>query len=217
MVQRHTLGSHGYVRLCCRSLCRFPDQIWFLYWTSSENYAGKKHCLRFALALYCSQNRMITCTTWNKALVTDLILLQSIGFMGPCVSLLCLRFAQTPSVAAVLMTIALSLSSFSQAGYFCNIQVLFPSLHALISDHTTSTPEQCSTFWSVTSTHLFSDLTECVFLVYSSRTLLPNTLDPCTVCKFPLLISAVLRLCIWDVFSCVNRDDEWHRDGGRHS
>jgi hypothetical protein len=27
----------------------------------------------------------------------------------------------------------------------------------------------------------------------------------------------VLRLCIWDVFSCVNRDDEWHRDGGRHS
>ncbi|WVZ98788.1 hypothetical protein U9M48_044173 [Paspalum notatum var. saurae] len=49
-------------------------------------------------------------------------IMQSIGFMGPGVSLLCLRFAQTPSVAAVLMTIALSLSSFCQAGYFCNIQ-----------------------------------------------------------------------------------------------
>ena len=56
-----------------------------------------------------------------------MISLQSIGFMGPGVSLLCLRFAQTPSVAAVLMTVALSLSSFCQAGYFCNIQVMFPS------------------------------------------------------------------------------------------
>ncbi|CAL5095254.1 unnamed protein product [Urochloa decumbens] len=62
-------------------------------------------------------------------------IMQSIGFMGPGVSLLCLRFAQTPSVAAVLMTIALSLSSFSQAGYFCNIQDIAPkyagSLHGL--------------------------------------------------------------------------------------
>ncbi|XP_066367086.1 probable anion transporter 2, chloroplastic [Miscanthus floridulus] len=62
-------------------------------------------------------------------------IMQSIGFMGPCVSLLCLRFAQTPSVAAVLMTIALSLSSFSQAGYFCNIQDIAPkyagSLHGM--------------------------------------------------------------------------------------
>jgi hypothetical protein len=72
-----------------------------------------KKCLGIALALLCSQNRLIS--------------LQSIGFMGPGVSLLCLRFAQTPSVAAVLMTIALSLSSFCQAGYFCNIQVMFPS------------------------------------------------------------------------------------------
>ncbi|AQK93447.1 putative anion transporter 3 chloroplastic [Zea mays] len=62
-------------------------------------------------------------------------IMQSIGFMGPCVALLCLRFAQTPSVAAVLMTIALSLSSFSQAGYFCNIQDIAPkyagSLHGM--------------------------------------------------------------------------------------
>uniref|UniRef100_A0A0A9HFT3 Major facilitator superfamily (MFS) profile domain-containing protein n=1 Tax=Arundo donax TaxID=35708 RepID=A0A0A9HFT3_ARUDO len=62
-------------------------------------------------------------------------IMQSIGFIGPGVSLLCLRFAQTPSVAAVLMTIALSLSSFSQAGYFCNVQDIAPkyagSLHGL--------------------------------------------------------------------------------------
>ncbi|CAN6337440.1 unnamed protein product [Urochloa humidicola] len=62
-------------------------------------------------------------------------IMQSIGFMGPGVSLLCLRFAQTPSVAAVLMTVALSLSSFCQAGYFCNIQDIAPkyagSLHGL--------------------------------------------------------------------------------------
>ncbi|KAG8085772.1 hypothetical protein GUJ93_ZPchr0010g9197 [Zizania palustris] len=62
-------------------------------------------------------------------------IMQSIGFIGPGVSLLCLRFAQTPSIAAVLMTIALSLSSFSQAGYFCNVQDVAPkyagSLHGL--------------------------------------------------------------------------------------
>ncbi|KAL6610311.1 hypothetical protein ACP70R_040280 [Stipagrostis hirtigluma subsp. patula] len=62
-------------------------------------------------------------------------IMQSIGFIGPGISLLCLRFAQTPSVAAVLMTLALSLSSFSQAGYFCNVQDIAPkyagSLHGL--------------------------------------------------------------------------------------
>ncbi|KAL6841581.1 hypothetical protein ACP4OV_028724 [Aristida adscensionis] len=62
-------------------------------------------------------------------------LMQSIGFIGPAVSLLCLRFAKTPSVAAVLMTVALSLSSFCQAGYFCNVQDIAPkyagSLHGM--------------------------------------------------------------------------------------
>lgn len=38
-------------------------------------------------------------------------------------SLLCLNYAKSPAVAAVLITIALSLSSFSQAGYLLNIQV----------------------------------------------------------------------------------------------
>ncbi|KQK05973.1 hypothetical protein BRADI_2g23690v3 [Brachypodium distachyon] len=51
-------------------------------------------------------------------------IMQSIGFIGPGVSLLCLRFAQTPLVAAVIMTAALGLSSCSQAGYFCNVQVI---------------------------------------------------------------------------------------------
>ncbi|XP_048539089.1 probable anion transporter 2, chloroplastic [Triticum urartu] len=62
-------------------------------------------------------------------------IMQSIGFIGPGVSLLCLRFAQTPSVAAVIMTAALGLNSCSQAGYFCNIQDIAPtyagSLHGL--------------------------------------------------------------------------------------
>ncbi|XP_062230368.1 probable anion transporter 2, chloroplastic, partial [Phragmites australis] len=53
-------------------------------------------------------------------------IMQSIGFIGPGVSLLCLKFAQNPSFSVVLMTIALSLSSFSQAGYFCNVQDIAP-------------------------------------------------------------------------------------------
>lgn len=108
-------------------------------------------------------------------------MVQSIGFIGPGVSLLCLRFAQTPSVAAVLMTIALSLSSFSQAGYFCNVQVviLFPAC----LDHTISTPITFFVSGVLLPLYPYSDLTECVFLDFSSRTLLLNTLDLCTVCS----------------------------------
>nr|VDD15408.1 unnamed protein product [Brassica oleracea] len=49
-------------------------------------------------------------------------IMQSIGFIGPGLSLLCLNYAKSPSCAAILMTIALSLSSFSQAGFLLNMQ-----------------------------------------------------------------------------------------------
>ncbi|URE11349.1 Sugar transporter [Musa troglodytarum] len=65
-------------------------------------------------------------------------LMQSIGFIGPAVSLLCLRYAQTPTAAAVLMTIALSLSSFSQAGYFLNIQDIAPKYAGFLHGITNS-------------------------------------------------------------------------------
>ncbi|XP_068669197.1 probable anion transporter 3, chloroplastic [Aristolochia californica] len=53
-------------------------------------------------------------------------IMQSIGFIGPGVSLLFLNFAKTPEVAAVFMTVALSLSSFSQAGFLLNMQDIAP-------------------------------------------------------------------------------------------
>lgn len=53
-------------------------------------------------------------------------IMQSIGFIGPGVSLLCLNFAKTPVIAAVFLTIALSLSSFSQAGFLLNMQDIAP-------------------------------------------------------------------------------------------
>ena len=49
--------------------------------------------------------------------------LQSIGFVGPALSLLCLKYVNTPAAAATLMTAALSLSSFSQAGFLLNMEV----------------------------------------------------------------------------------------------
>ncbi|KAI9085382.1 hypothetical protein K1719_032638 [Acacia pycnantha] len=52
--------------------------------------------------------------------------MQSIGFIGPGVSLLCLNYANTPATSAILMTAALSLSSFSQAGFMLNIQDIAP-------------------------------------------------------------------------------------------
>ncbi|RWR79434.1 putative anion transporter 3, chloroplastic [Cinnamomum micranthum f. kanehirae] len=53
-------------------------------------------------------------------------IMQSIGFIGPGVSLLCLNFAKTPEVAAIFMTAALSLSSFSQAGFLLNMEDVAP-------------------------------------------------------------------------------------------
>jgi ACS family sodium-dependent inorganic phosphate cotransporter len=49
--------------------------------------------------------------------------LQTIGFIGPAVTLISLNYANTPTMAATLLTAALSLSSFSQAGFMLNIQV----------------------------------------------------------------------------------------------
>ncbi|XP_021289480.1 probable anion transporter 3, chloroplastic [Herrania umbratica] len=53
-------------------------------------------------------------------------IMQSIGFIGPGVSLLCLNFAKSPAVAALFITIALSFSSFSQAGFLLNMQDIAP-------------------------------------------------------------------------------------------
>ncbi|XWS67194.1 hypothetical protein CRYUN_Cryun05aG0266800 [Craigia yunnanensis] len=53
-------------------------------------------------------------------------IMQSIGFIGPGVSLLCLNFAKSPAVASLFITAALSLSSFSQAGFLLNMQDIAP-------------------------------------------------------------------------------------------
>ncbi|KAE8718730.1 hypothetical protein F3Y22_tig00109992pilonHSYRG00038 [Hibiscus syriacus] len=50
----------------------------------------------------------------------------SLGFIGSGVSLLCLNFAKSPEIAPVLLTAALSLSSFSQAGFLLNMQDIAP-------------------------------------------------------------------------------------------
>ncbi|KAL9257461.1 putative anion transporter 3, chloroplastic [Drosera capensis] len=59
-------------------------------------------------------------------------IMQSVGFMGPAVSLLCLNVAKTPRTASVILTVALSLSSFSQAGFLLNIQDIAPQCAGLL-------------------------------------------------------------------------------------
>ncbi|KAJ8435783.1 hypothetical protein Cgig2_019202 [Carnegiea gigantea] len=59
-------------------------------------------------------------------------IMQSIGFIGPGLSLLCLNYATTPALASVILTVALSLSSFTQAGYFLNIQDIAPQSAGLL-------------------------------------------------------------------------------------
>lgn len=62
----------------------------------------------------------------GKSITFTRKVMQSIGFIGPGIALLCLNFAKTPIVASILMTIALSLSSFSQAGFLLNMQDIAP-------------------------------------------------------------------------------------------
>ncbi|CAN6471418.1 unnamed protein product [Victoria cruziana] len=64
--------------------------------------------------------------------------MQSVGFIGPGVSLLCLRYATTPTAAAVLLTIALSFSSFSQAGFLLNMQDIAPQYAGFLHGITNS-------------------------------------------------------------------------------
>ncbi|XP_057983357.1 probable anion transporter 3, chloroplastic [Malania oleifera] len=59
-------------------------------------------------------------------------IMQSIGFIGPGVSLLCLNYVNTPMIAAIIITAALSLSSFSQAGFLLNIQDIAPQYAGLL-------------------------------------------------------------------------------------
>ncbi|KAK3445129.1 hypothetical protein EUGRSUZ_B02783 [Eucalyptus grandis] len=53
--------------------------------------------------------------------------MQSIGFIGPGIALLALNYANSPAVAALFITVGLSLSSFSQAGFLLNIQDIAPN------------------------------------------------------------------------------------------
>ncbi|XP_057498632.1 probable anion transporter 3, chloroplastic [Actinidia eriantha] len=53
-------------------------------------------------------------------------IMQSIGFIGPGLALLLLNYAKTPVVASIFITVALSLSSFSQAGFLLNMQDIAP-------------------------------------------------------------------------------------------
>ncbi|GAU34185.1 hypothetical protein TSUD_162860, partial [Trifolium subterraneum] len=58
--------------------------------------------------------------------------MQTIGFIGPAMTLICLNYANTPTMAATLLTAALSLSSFSQAGFMLNIQDIAPQYAGIL-------------------------------------------------------------------------------------
>ncbi|KZV15247.1 putative anion transporter 3, chloroplastic [Dorcoceras hygrometricum] len=75
-------------------------------------------------------------------------IMQSIGFIGPGIALLCLNFAKTPSVAAIFLTIALSLSSFSQAGFLLNMEDIAPQYSGFLHGISNS----AGTLAAVTST-----------------------------------------------------------------
>ena len=49
--------------------------------------------------------------------------LQSIGFVGPGVSLIGLATARNPSVASAWLTLAFGLKSFGHSGFLVNFQV----------------------------------------------------------------------------------------------
>lgn len=53
-------------------------------------------------------------------------IMQSVGFMGPALALLAVNASPSASIAAVWLTAAIGLSSFSQAGFLVNFQEIAP-------------------------------------------------------------------------------------------
>lgn len=59
-------------------------------------------------------------------------IMQSIGFLGPGISLLGLNVAKSPSVASSWLTAAVGLSSFSHAGFLVNLQEVAPQFAGVL-------------------------------------------------------------------------------------
>lgn len=51
------------------------------------------------------------------------LVLQSIGFVGPGIALICLTMARSPLTASAWLTLAVGLKSFSHFGFLVNLQV----------------------------------------------------------------------------------------------
>lgn len=112
------MGNNGILRVCCRSCFWLFNQTRILFDFRPKSHAGKSS---FFFCLVCVKRlKYPPHHKFNKDVNT---LLQSIGFIGPGFALLCLNYAKTPVIASVFITVALSLSSFSQAGFLLNMQV----------------------------------------------------------------------------------------------
>ncbi|KAK8966593.1 hypothetical protein KSP40_PGU010634 [Platanthera guangdongensis] len=59
---------------------------------------------------------------------------QTIGFIGPAVSLLGLNAAKNPSVASACLTVAVGLNSFSHSGFLVNFQEVAPEYAGVLHD-----------------------------------------------------------------------------------
>ncbi|KAK8950649.1 hypothetical protein KSP39_PZI004119 [Platanthera zijinensis] len=59
-------------------------------------------------------------------------IMQTIGFIGPAVSLLGLNAAKNPSVASACLTVAVGLSSFSHSGFLVNFQEVSPEYAGVV-------------------------------------------------------------------------------------
>jgi hypothetical protein len=82
-------------------------------------------------------------------LTKNIVVLQSIGFLGPAFALLGLNAVKNPTVAAAWLTAAVGLSAFSQAGFLVNHQVALDefsrckSISSLIMIEPTSRWKRC--------------------------------------------------------------------------
>ncbi|PWZ37008.1 Polygalacturonate 4-alpha-galacturonosyltransferase [Zea mays] len=64
-------------------------------------------------------------------------IMQSIGFLGPGIALLCLNAAKSPIIASAWLTVAVGLKSFGHSGFLVNLQIPFSSYE---TPQTASTP-----------------------------------------------------------------------------
>ncbi|XP_042016307.1 probable anion transporter 4, chloroplastic [Salvia splendens] len=87
---------------------------------------------------------MISLTGYIAGVLSDMMIqcgisvrkiMQSIGFFGPAMALVCLTMARSPFIASAWLSVAVGLKAFSHCGFLVNLQDIAPQYSGVLHQH----------------------------------------------------------------------------------